>query len=83
MSLSYIEKRFLYYTECACATVDSMPKSWSKSQRQRLFNIADGMIVVCMGILGPNTPEESWDEARHMAIPRTLAALQRRPDNST
>lgn len=77
MSLSHVERRFLYYTECALATVEGMPKSWSKSQRQRLMNIADGMVTCCRGFLG--TGAVVWEEAKAMSIPRTIKRLS---DNS-
>lgn len=72
--LSHIEKRFLYYTECALATVEGMPKSWSKYQRQRFIDISQGMVGAAMGILG--TSAVLWTEAEEQKIPRTMARMK-------
>lgn len=42
-----LEQAFAYYTECQLATCEGLPKSTGKHARERLQNIANGMVAVC------------------------------------
>ena len=48
--MNYLEKKFIFYTECQLATLESLPKRTSKSERKRHQGIADGMMEVVSGI---------------------------------
>lgn len=42
-----VDAAFAYYTECALATVEMLPKRVSRTRRERLTNIANDMVGVC------------------------------------
>lgn len=52
--LTYIEKKFLYYTECQLATLEGLRgiKRTPKCELKRQESIANGMVEVSRSILG-------------------------------
>lgn len=64
--MTYLEKKFLYYTECQLATLEYFKgrKSMSKSEINRHEKIAQGMSEICESIMHDLPPDMSLHEKR-------------------
>ena len=71
--MMYIERQFLYYTECQFATLETlqMRKSSSQSDIRRQADICNGMLQQCLSIM-KDRPTELYELA---TMPRLRAAL--------
>ena len=68
--MTYLERKFIYYTECQLATLESLRarKSTSQSELKRQTAIADGM-VGCLSTI------EDLKEDDFRGAPRTRDAM--------
>lgn len=68
----------LYLVQCNAATLESMPKSWSQTQKDRFADIAKmGMAAILNAGTGPhlNGFQSELHEAAQQAIERSQQAL--------
>lgn len=79
MSLAWLEKRFIYFTECQLATLERlrMRKSTSQSDLRRHSEIADGMVGACKHILSHGAVD--LVEVKKMKAPRLVERLASQP----
>lgn len=80
-ALTWLEREFLYYTECELATLEHLEsmKRASRSDVKRHRIIANGMLGTCAIIFGsPRMPETAakWRLARELKCPRVFERLE-------
>lgn len=64
-----------YSGECAAATIEGMPKSWSKSTRSRFVALAENALAAVQGRFMPRNPV-LLDRAIPLAVSRLETAIQ-------
>lgn len=71
---------FAFYTECALATVEGLPKRTSNSDRRRFQVIADDMVRHCR-LFGaqPSRPYTAWGTPRLNELLRKAEPQQSAP----
>jgi hypothetical protein len=77
--MTYIERKFIYYTECQLATLEQLTcrKSSSQSDIRRQKSIADGMLRCLIAIDNLDTDEMRGEL---MAVPRVKEWLASESD---
>lgn len=69
-----------YFTECALATVEGLPKRTSQSERKRLQEIADDMVRHCRVLkVKPSQPYVGWATPRLNDLLRPDLPSQKSP----